>query len=299
MNIAVPRDDLTAGVLAAAVHGFFVLLLVLGVSWQIHDPQPVMADLWQALPALPQDAPLPPPLTEPPPEPAPVPKPVAPVPKPQPEPKPVVEDKTADIALEKKKKKQEEEKQRKLKQEEASEKKRLEQKRREEAKRMEEELEREAAHMEAEQLQREQARKLAEIKRREALKREEEEMLRSMMEESLASETSQIRANAAAGQQASEMAKIIARYKEMISAKIRGNTRLPENLSGNPEVEFEVNVLPTGEIVKVRLSKGSGNAAYDTAVQRGIEKSSPLPMPPDKAAAAEFRNLVLKHKARE
>jgi colicin import membrane protein len=74
---------------------------------------------------------------------------------------------------------------------------------------------------------------------------------------------------------------------------------LPENLSGNPEVEFEVNVLPTGEIAKIRVLKGSGNSAYDQAVQRGIDKSSPLPLPSDKAAAAEFRNLVLKHKARE
>ena len=50
VSIALQRDDLTAGLLAAAVHGFFVLLLVLGVSWQIHDPQPIMAELWQALP---------------------------------------------------------------------------------------------------------------------------------------------------------------------------------------------------------------------------------------------------------
>jgi colicin import membrane protein len=296
MSLAIPREDITAGVLAAAVHAFFLMLLVLGVSWQIHNPQPVMADLWQALPALPQPEPMPP-LTEPPPEPAPPPKPVAPAPKPQP--KPVIEDKAADIALEKKKKKKEEEKLRKQKLAEAREEKRIEQKRREEARLMEEALEREAQQMELEKERREQEKRVAEIKRRETLRREEEEMQRRMLDEALASETSQIKAKAAADQQASEMAKTIARYKDMISAKIRGNTRLPENLAGNPEVEFEVNVMPTGEITKIRLLKVSGNAAYDQAVQRGIEKSSPLPLPADKAAAAEFRNLVLKHKARE
>ena len=85
----------------------------------------------------------------------------------------------------------------------------------------------------------------------------------------------------------------------MISAKIRGNTRLPDNLPGNPQVEFKLSVLPSGEIVKITLTKGSGNAAFDQAVLRGIEKSSPLPLPTDRAAAEKFRDLDIKHKARE
>jgi colicin import membrane protein len=294
MSFTLPREDVTAGLLALAVHGFFVLLLVLGVSWQIHNPQPVMADLWQSLPELPRPEPLLPP--EPPAEPVPPPKP-APLPEPKPQPKAVVEDRAADIALQKKK--QEE---KLLKQKEAEElknKRAEEKKRRDEARRMEVELEREAAQMEADSLKKEQDKKLAEIKLRESLKREEEEMQQRMLEESLAAEAGQLKAKAAADQRASEIEKIVARYKEMISAKIRGNTRLPENLPGNPEVDFNVSVLPTGEIAKISLTKGSGNAAYDEAVRRGIEKSSPLPLPPDKAAAAKFRDLDLKHKARE
>lgn len=300
MSLALPREDVTAGLLAAAVHGFFLLLLVIGISWQIHDPQPIMADLWQALPEMPAPEPTP----TPPPEPEPM---TRPAPAPKPEPKPVVEDKAAEIALEKKKQQEKKKKEEaELKRQQAleaekkrQEEKRLEQKRREEARRMELELEREAAQMETERLKREQERKLAEIKRRELLKREEEELHRRMMEEALASETSHIKAMAAADQQASELEKLVARYKEMISAKIRGNTRLPENLAGNPEAEFKVNVLPTGEIARIALTKSSGNAAYDEAVRRGIEKSSPLPLPGDKAAASKFRELDLKHKARE
>jgi colicin import membrane protein len=267
MSFTLPREDVTAGLLALAVHGFFVLLLVLGVSWQIHNPQPVMADLWQSLPELPRPEPLLPP--EPPAEPVPPPKP-APLPEPK-----------QKVAEELKNKRAEEKK------------------RRDEARRMEVELEREAAQMEADSLKKEQDKKLAEIKLRESLKREEEEMQQRMLEESLAAEAGQLKAKAAADQRASEIEKIVARYKEMISAKIRGNTRLPENLPGNPEVDFNVSVLPTGEIAKISLTKGSGNAAYDEAVRRGIEKSSPLPLPPDKAAAAKFRDLDLKHKARE
>lgn len=289
MSMALQRNDLTAGLLAAAVHGFFVLLLVFGVSWQIHDPQPIMAELWQALPVPPRPAPRP----SPPPEPASLPK---AAPTPEPKPLPVPENKAADIALEKKKR---EEKLLKQKQAEALEKKRLEEKRREEARQMELELERETARAEAEKIKRDQAKKLEDLKRREDLQREEDDMLQRSLDESLARETAQLKAKAAAGQRASEVAQTVARYKDLISAKIRGYTRLPDNLPGNPEAEFEVNVLPTGEITKISLTKSSGNAAFDQAVQRGIEKSSPLPLPPDKTAAAEFRNLVLKHKARE
>lgn len=315
MNLALPRDDVTAGLLAAAVHGFFLLLLVIGVSWQIHDPQPIMADLWQALPEMPRPEPLPPPPPEPAPQPKPLAKPVpVPAPAPRPEPKPVVEDKAADIALEKKKQQEKKKKEQaeikrqqaleaeqkrreeKLQAEKRLEEKRLEDRRREEARQMELELQREAALME---LKRDQQRKQEETKRILALQREEEELHRRMMEESLAAEASQLRAKAAAVQQASELEKTVARYKEMISAKIRGNTRLPENLSGNPEAEFKVSVLPTGEIARISLTRSSGNAAYDEAVRRGIEKSSPLPLPADKAAAAKFRELDLKHKARE
>ncbi len=285
MNLALPREDVTAGLLAAAVHGFFILLLVFGLSWQIHDPQPIMAELWHSLPELPRPSPPPPP------PPTPLPK---PLPEPVPKAQPVPDTKAADIALEKKKK---EELRKKKEAQTLEEKKRKEElRRKEEARRMELELEHEAARLEA--LKREEKR-LAEQKRREALLREEEELQQRMLEESLAAETARIKAKAAADQRASEIAKIVAQYKDMISAKVRGNTRLPDSLSGNPEVEFEVSVLPTGEITKIRLSKSSGNADYDQAVQRGIEKSSPLPVPSDRTAAAEFRNLILKHKARE
>ena len=50
-------------------------------------------------------------------------------------------------------------------------------------------------------------------------------------------------------------------------------------MPGNPEAIFEVEQLPTGEILDVQLRKSSGVRAYDEAVQRAIVKSSPLPRP--------------------
>lgn len=306
MSLALPREDLAAGILAAAVHVFFVLLLVFGVSWQIQEPQPIMAEIWQALPD---------PLTVP----APVPEPSPPLPEPKPEPAP--EPKAADIALEKKKqaellKKQKLEEARAKEQENRELKKKQQQdlkaqallekrqqeedkRRREEAKRVELELEQEAAQQEADEQKRALQKKQADAKRREALRQEEEDLQRQMMEESLAAEANQAKLRAAAVQRVGEIQKIVELYKAKISDKVRSNTRLPENLAGNPEAEFEVNVLPTGEITKVKLLKSSGNAAYDKEVQRGIEKSSPLPIPADRDAAAQFKLLTLKHKAKE
>ena len=68
-------------------------------------------------------------------------------------------------------------------------------------------------------------------------------------------------------------------YVGKIRAKVKGNIILATDVAGNPEAVFEVVQLPTGEILSVRLQKSSGNRAYDEAVERAINKSSPLPKP--------------------
>lgn len=75
----------------------------------------------------------------------------------------------------------------------------------------------------------------------------------------------------------------LGQYTALIRAKVRGNWILPQDLQGNPEAVFLVIQLPTGEVLNVRLLKSSGNPAYDTAVERAILKSSPLPLPSDRS----------------
>ena len=70
-----------------------------------------------------------------------------------------------------------------------------------------------------------------------------------------------------------------AAYQDAISRKIRGNTVLPPGIQGNPEALFEVTQLPTGEVIGVKLLKSTGNTALDSAIERAINKSSPLPQP--------------------
>ena len=68
-------------------------------------------------------------------------------------------------------------------------------------------------------------------------------------------------------------------YIDRIRTKIKTHIVPPSEIKGNPEVVFNIVQLPTGEVLSVRLVKTSGNALLDSAVERAILKSSPLPKP--------------------
>jgi colicin import membrane protein len=74
--------------------------------------------------------------------------------------------------------------------------------------------------------------------------------------------------------------KALDEYISRIQRAVKGNWILPQDIQGNPEAVFLVVQIPTGEVISTRLIKSSGNPAYDTAVERAILKSSPLPLPP-------------------
>jgi colicin import membrane protein len=262
-----------AGALALGMHALFVLLLVFGVSWQTEHPAPVMVDLWPALPAATKPAAVQPPVP-PKPVPTPAPKPATPKPVADEPPPP----KTPDIALEKKR--AEADRQNKLKALQAA----------------EDKARKEAARAEAEALKQQRDQRVAEQKRRELLRQMEAEELA----QSMADETAANAARAAAGQRQAALAQTVGQYRDLISAKVRGNTRLPDTLKGNPEVRFLVKVLPTGEVTEVRPVKSSGNADYDAAVERAIRKSSPLPLPAEREARAAFvPELLFAHRPKE
>ena len=273
-----PVPRLAAGLLALGVHLLFVLLLVFGVSWQTRHPAPVTVDLWESIPQPPAPRT---PVAAPP---APEPPPPAPRPAPEPEVKrEPVPPKAPDIALEKKKAALEKAAQEKAAQEKAAQEKAAQEK---------------AAREKAAQ------EKAAAQRKRDLLRQmEEEDTIRRMADEEAANQArllKQAEAKAAAGARQSEVARLVGQHRDLISAKVRGNTRLPDNLTGNPEVRCLVRLLPTGEVQSVRVTRSSGNPAYDEAVKRAIEKSSPLPLPADRDARAEFvPELSFVHRPKE
>jgi colicin import membrane protein len=90
-----------------------------------------------------------------------------------------------------------------------------------------------------------------------------------------------------------------AAYIGKLKGKIKSNIVLPPDIAGNPEAIFDVVQLPTGEVLSVKLRKSSGHKVYDDAVERAINKSSPLPKPDrpeqfQRSLEIKFRPLDLK-----
>lgn len=273
-----------AGAMAMLVHGLFVLGLVFSVTWKSLPELPVYADLWAELPPLPEPV---------------VPPPIEPVAPPEPLPAPPAAEPKADIELEARK----EEERRRLEaerkaqaQREQAEKEqaRIEAERRREeevARQQRERQEAEARRQEAERQRQEEARRLAQ----ERARRELDEELARQLQEDLAGEARLLQRGARNQAEAAARLKTIEDYRGRIRNKIQGYLRLPPNLSGNPEVVYQVRLLPDGEVLRLTLVKSSGQPAYDRQVELAILRASPLPLPPDRELANAFRDdLILK-----
>ena len=152
----------------------------------------------------------------------------------------------------------------------------------------------------------EKERRILEDKQKEAKKREEETKIAAIRQQQakeaearrLAREQEDVQRKIAE-QQAAAQAKLKNEYIERIRTKIRRFIVEPPNLQGNSQAEFDVVLLPSGEVLSAKLKRASGNAAYDNAVERAILKAQPLPLPPDPALAKDFRELNLKFRPQE
>ncbi|MDP2693347.1 MAG: cell envelope integrity protein TolA [Gallionella sp.] len=94
-------------------------------------------------------------------------------------------------------------------------------------------------------------------------------------------------------EQAAAMGRVVDEYTGKIVSKIRRNIVMPPSVADDARAEFSVTLLPGGSVLSARLTKSSGNAAYDNAVERAILKSQPLPLPADAAMFNKFRELKL------
>jgi colicin import membrane protein len=232
--------ELASALLSAVVHVLLLAVLIFGVRWQNRPPETVAVELWEPPP--------PAPVVEPP-KPAPAPK-VEPAPPPKPEPvipKPEIIEKApppkpAPKALPKVEPKPPPKPVAKVEPKPVPKPEPLKPRVDDTQKRMREELAREQASL--------------------AVDRE-----RQMLKDLAAREAS------------SASSKAQAAWIDKVRAKIRGNIVLPPDIKGNPEAVFEVVQLPTGEVLSVKLKKSSGVAALDSAIDRAVLKSSPLPKP--------------------
>lgn len=266
-------DSIRAGLYALGVHVALLAAMLISFNWKAAHPvmNVTEVELWDKLPAPnnvqePKLEPKPEPVIKE--EPKPEPKPIV---KEEPKPEPKPEEPKVDIELEKKKKELELKKEKEL----------------EEKAKKEEERKKIAQQMREEDLQNKKAEKQVKIDNDKALQKLKEDML---------NETGEAETKAASAANAS----LIGEYTERIKAKIRGNVNKTLCGDGNPELRFEINVLPTGQLNgSPSLIKSSGNSACDEAVERAIIASEPLPLPEDASLKAQFKNLKLKFRPNE
>jgi len=319
--------------LALAVHALLLAFLYFGISWQSNTPISVEAEVWDMKVETAAAPPLPAPPVEAEPQPEPEPTPPAPTPPPptpkvvEPEP---VKPAAPDIALEREKQRKIELAKKEREREIAEQKKREEREEREEQRRKE--LAEEKRREELKEREEQQKKKeLAEKKKEEEKKKEDEKKLAAEKAEKAekaeadkkkklaADKAAKAKADAAAqaqldklrdlelkriagaagstgNAQKSSAPKLDSGYQAAIAAKVKSNTVYPGgDEPGNPTVEFRIEQLPTGEILSVRKTKSSGVPAFDEAVERGINKSSPLPKKKDGTVERTFP-LVFKLK---
>ena len=135
--------------------------------------------------------------------------------------------------------------------------------------------------------------KLLAEKEQAELKAQAEQKAKVEQERARAEQKAQAEQDRVRAAQAAAIGKEVAEYTAKIKAKIRRNIVMLPDIPYNVTAEFYVTLLPGGMVLKSELTKPSGSAAYDSAVERAIKKAQPLPLPPDVTLFDKFRELRL------
>ncbi|MGQ0503282.1 MAG: cell envelope integrity protein TolA [Panacagrimonas sp.] len=295
---------------AATLHVLLFLFLVFSVQCSRKpEPQPVIEALvitgknkeGKKITEPPPPPPAPvveptpePPTPEPPPSPPPPPpeppKPEPPKPEP-PKPDPKIEQRKAEEAKKKAEAekikreieiKREAEIQRKKEEDDRKKKEEQEAKRKaeEEAKQRKAEEERvrkeeERKRIEEEKRKEEEAKRKAEEERKR--KAEEQRRLREQFEESLKQEAED-RAEAA------RIGDVKRRWVDVLNDHIGSRWLRPPGLPPQLRCTVQIDILPNGEVISVKIIQSSGNPSFDVSVENAVYKASPLPLPEDPKA---------------
>jgi len=301
-----PPGMLRALGLALLAHALLLIALTWSVHWKQTEVASVEAEIWssvsqQAAPKAVEEAP-PPPAPEPPAPPAP---PVKAIEKVQPPPEPVVTD--ADIALERARKKHEADKRAQAEQEKQE---KQEKALREKARLEKEKLEAQKAQktqQEADKAEKQRAEeKRAEDKRTKEKKAAQEKQAQEALDAKKGDAQkakAQADAKALAAQRDANLKRMAglagasgaadaggsalqssgpsAGYGGKVIAKVRPNIVFPDNIEGNAAAEVDVRCAPDGTIVSRKLTKSSGNKAWDEAVLKALDKTETMPRDTD------------------
>lgn len=307
---------------ALAAHALLVLALSAGVHWRTSQPPAYEAELWSAVPQAAAPREVIPPAPEPEPEPEPVlqtPAKTAPPPPPPPEVAQAERDAEIAIAKARDKKKElelkrvadEAERKKTLAKEQAL-KDKLEREKLEKQEKRAADDKREAQDkldkqnkvkedkLKADKLKADELKKdrLEKAKQEKAADDKREARLEGQRQENL--RRIQGMAGASGGPNATgtalQSSGPTAGYGGRIKAVIRPNIIYNDSPAGNPVAEVEVRAAPGGNILSRKLLKSSGDAEWDKAVLRAIDRTETLPRDVDGRVPAV---LVISFQPRE
>lgn len=95
--------------------------------------------------------------------------------------------------------------------------------------------------------------------------------------------------DAAARQQASREAqaraereaKVVNEYAALIRAEVERRWNRPPGARDGMEAELRITLIPGGDVVDVRLTRSSGDAAFDRSAENAVRMAGRLPVPAD------------------
>ena len=138
----------------------------------------------------------------------------------------------------------------------------------------------------------------AERKRQEEAKRQaEQERERDRLLREAEQEMAQMLESERQAQQVGEDEELANSYTALISQAIQSQWSRPPSARNDMEVELELRLVPTGEVVNVRVIKSSGNAAFDRSAESAVRRVGQFPelqKVPNRVFEKYFRQFKLR-----
>ena len=149
----------------------------------------------------------------------------------------------------------------------------------------------------------------AEARKAEAEAREAEEMARQMRKEAAhelelkqkAEEERMLREQLAAeskavAAQSKKVQSTVNKFVGLIRQKVERSWNRPVTAKSGLVCTVYVRMMPTGDVLDVRIVKSSGDRVFDRSVENAVRKAAPLPLPADRAMFSHFRELKFEFK---
>ena len=150
------------------------------------------------------------------------------------------------------------------------------------------------------QKQKEEQKRLKDLarKQREEEIRQQQAKNEQALKDSMAAEEKRLKAEAEVAAQRRAALKQqqteIDKYMNAIENKIYQRWVMPPSTNTGMVCVLQVRLIPSGEVIDIKVSKPSGDPVYDQSVIAAVRKASPLPLPPAESGLFDvFRDLTL------